>query len=677
MTTILLSKCLNKDTDTLGRWESMLFPVYKNHVIIGSMKNPSEILMEELEEEQKELRVSVLLTALTFVGLVTGVYLQFTGGAALVIAAAFIVAYLAGGLPAAKGAVSSLFKGSLDIDLLMVLAALAAAGVGEARDGAILLFLFSLASTLEGYAMGNTRRAVAALMNLRPDEANLEQVDGQIVRVKVEQLVIGQTVIVKAGERIPVDGVIIRGSSAVDQSPVTGESVPVDKMEADTVFTGSVNGYGVLAVTVQKLANQSTLARMIELVASAQAERSPSERFSEWFGSRYTVVVLVGSVTALGIFLLIGIPTAEALYKAATLLVVASPCAIVISVPAAVLSALAAAAHRGMLFKGGAALEEFGMTDIVAFDKTGTLTEGKMQVSVVSPLTLSEEALLQIAASLEAHSEHPLARSILEYAALKGIEPQGVEKTEAIPGKGLRAVISNETYWAGNRRMLQESGLTLDNTAHDTLAAIEAEGKTTIIVGSATEILGFIGISDTIRSTAVEAIANLRSAGIRRIVMLTGDHPTVAHAIGLELGIAPEDIYSDLLPEDKVTIIKEMREQGTIAFVGDGVNDAAALVTSHVGIAMGTAGSDVALEAADVALITDDLRKLQGAFQISKQANRIIKQNLIFAIGILTIMVIVTVFFYLPLPLGVIGHEGGTLIVVANGLRLLLWGRDQ
>lgn len=322
------------------------------------MKNPGEVLMAELEVERKELRLSAVLTAVTFIGLIIGVVLQFTGGTMLAISAAFIVAYLAGGLPAAAGALKSVLSGKLDIDLLMVLAALAAAGVGEARDGAILLFLFSLASTLEGYAMGNTRRAVVALMNIRPDEANSEQADGSLVRVKVEELTIGQTVLVKPGERIPVDGTILRGASAVDQSPVTGESVPVDKTIDDTVFAGSVNGYGVLAVTVTKLASQSTLARMITLVTEAQEQRSPSERFSEWFGSRYTVVVLVGSVAALAAFIAIGIPYAEAFYKAATLLVVASPCAIVISVPAAVLSALAAAARRGMLFKGGAALEE-------------------------------------------------------------------------------------------------------------------------------------------------------------------------------------------------------------------------------------------------------------------------------------------------------------------------------
>lgn len=635
--------------------------------------NPAAKLLEEIEEERKELRIKAILSAITLIGLVTGVYFQLTEGSSMWLTISFLAAYLAGGLPAADGAFRSLLKGKLDIDLLMVLAALAAAGVGEVRDGAILLFLFSLASTLEGYAMGNTKRAVVALMKLRPDEANLEQPDGQLITVKVEELSIGQTVIVKAGERIPVDGAISHGESAVDQSPVTGESVPVDKVVGDVVYAGSVNGHRVLKITVQKLSDQSTLARMIELVTSAQAERSPSERFSEWFGSRYTIFVLVGSIVALVVFILFGIPISEALYKSATLLVVASPCAIVISVPAAVLSALAAAAKSGMLFKGGASLEEFGSIDTIAFDKTGTLTEGKMHVTDVSPLNISETELLQIATSLEAHSEHPLARSILESAASKNIQPQGVENTESIPGKGMRAKMNGVIHWAGNRRMLEESGITLNESAQATLSGLESGGKTTIIVGNETEILGFIGIADTLRDTAKEALEELRKAGVKRIVMLTGDHASVAASIGAKLNIPVGDIYTGLLPEDKVTIVKELRASGTVAFVGDGVNDAAALATAHVGIAMGAAGTDVALEAADVALLSEDMRKIVSAFKLSKKANAIIKQNLIFAIGILSLMVLATIFSNLPLPYGVIGHEGGTLLVVANGLRLLFF----
>lgn len=641
---------------------------------MSSMKNPAEELLEELEEEKKSLRINAVLTTLTLVGLLAGVYAQYIDASVWWLSVAFGVAYLAGGIPAARGAIAELFKKKLDIDLLMVLAALAAAGVGEVRDGAILLFLFSLAGTLEEYAMGNTKRAVVALMQLRPDEANLEDDEGKTSRVAVETLQIGQVVVVKPGERIPVDGTVLSGVSAADQSSMTGESVPVDKEHGDSVFAGTVNGHGVLRVHVDKTAGHSTLAQMITLVTEAQAKRSPSERFSDWFGEKYTIVVLFGSFAALGVFILLGMEYGDAFYKAATLLVVASPCAIVISVPAAILSALAASAKRGMLFKGGAALETFAGVDIVAFDKTGTLTEGKMKVQRVVPFGIGETTLLQVAATLEANSEHPIAKSVLDYAAIQGVTPQAVDKAEALPGRGLIVVQNGVRYFAGNRKLLTELAIPLEDEVQVALTALEAEGRTAIIVGS-DRVLGVIGVSDTLRSSAKETIKELRKQGVKRIVILTGDHHAVAYQVGRELGIPEADIYADLLPTDKVAQVEKLRKEGTVSFVGDGVNDAAALATSHVGVAMGTAGSDVALEAADVALLSDDLNALLRARRLSLQANRIIRQNLAFALGILILMVITTIFFDLPLPLGVIGHEGGTLLVVANGLRLL-WQRD-
>lgn len=635
------------------------------------MKNPAEALMEELAEERKALKLDVLLTTITLIGLIAGIYVQVTDGAVIYEWIAFAIAFMAGGIPAAKEAFGSLLKGKLDIDLLMVLAAIAAALVGEARDGAILLFLFSLAGTLEAYAMGNTKRAVAALMELRPDEANLENGDGQLERVSVEALKIGQVVVVKPGEKVPVDGIIISGTSAIDQSSMTGESVPVDKDAGDNVFAGTVNGHGVLRVNVTKEASHSTLAQMIKLVTEAQSKRSPSENFSDWFGERYTILVLVGSILALVGFIVFGLPYEEAFYKAATLLVVASPCAIVISVPAAILSALAASARQGMLFKGGAALETFAKVDIIAFDKTGTLTEGKMKVAKVVPVGMEEKELMQLAASLEANSEHPLAKSILTHAATFGLYPKMVEKAVAVPGKGMFVTIEGQQYFAGNRKMLAEAGVAEDSITSKALADLEKEGRTAIIIGS-DKVLGVIGISDTIRKSAVETITALRKSGIKRIVMLTGDHTAVAHAVGAELGIKREDIFAELLPIDKVAMVDRLRAEGNVSFVGDGVNDAAALATSHVGIAMGTAGSDVALEAADVALLSDDLNALLRARKLSLQANRIIKQNLVFALSILVVMVVLTVFTdKLTLPLGVIGHEGGTLLVVLNGLRIL------
>ena len=628
--------------------------------------------MAELAEERKELRLGVILTTVAILGLIFGVYIQAIGGSGLMSGIGFGVSFLAGGLPAARSAFSGLRNGHLDIDLLMVLAAVGAALVGAPRDGAILLCLFSLAGTLEQYAMGSTKKAVVALMKLRPDEANLETKSGEVKRVAVDILQVNDVVIVKPGERIHIDGVVENGTSSVDQSSLTGESVPVDVTVSSAVFAGTVNGYSVLTVRVTKTASHSTLASMIKLVTEAQAKRSPSERFSDWFGERYTIVVLVGSLLGLLYFFGIGLPAAEAFYKAATLLVVASPCAIVISVPAAILSALAASARRGMLFKGGASLENFAKVRIVAFDKTGTLTTGRMEVVKVEAIDVSEAELLRIAAAIESQSEHPLARSIVTYARDHDVSPLSVLQATAVPGKGMTAVIDGVTYSAGNRALMLERGIDIDMATKQLLEQFESSGTTTIIVAS-TVVLGVFAIADTVRASAKQAIADLRASGIVKIVMVTGDNRSVALAVASQIGINADDVYAELLPADKVRIVENLKKEGTVAFVGDGVNDAAALVTAEVGIAMGAAGTDVALEAADVALLSEDLHKIVQARLLSQKTNTIIKQNLIFAIGILLLMVVTTIFFYLPLPLGVIGHEGGTLLVVLNGLRLLLW----
>ncbi|MES2748954.1 MAG: cation-translocating P-type ATPase [Patescibacteria group bacterium] len=635
------------------------------------MKNPAETLRQELADEQKELYKDAFLTLVAFVGLAVGIYVQVTEAPSLFMWIGFGLSFLAGGLAPAKQAVESLLAGKLDIDLLMVLAAIAAALVGAPRDGAILLCLFSLAGTLESYALGNTKKAVVSLMKIRPDEANRLSLSGEITVVPVENLVIGDVVVIKPGERVPIDGKISFGESSIDQSSITGESVPVDKIIGDTVFAGTVNGHGVLQVVVTQTASHSTLARMITLVTEAQAKRSPSERFSDWFGERYTLVVLVGSTLGLIGFLLVGFSLSDALYKAATLLVVASPCAIVISVPAAILSALAASARQGMLFKGGAALETFAHIDTIAFDKTGTLTTGKMQVMAMEAVSVEEAELMRIALALEVHSEHPLARSVVTYVREHNTSELVVTNAKAVPGKGIVATIDGRTYGAGNRALLRSMNVSIDNATEARIEAYETEGYTTILVASDT-LLGIFAIADSVRATAKETVAALRASGITRIVMVTGDNIRAAHHIARAVGIDEKDVYAELLPEDKVRVVEELKSVGRVAFVGDGVNDAAALVTAQIGIAMGTAGSDVALEAADVALLSDDLQKIVAARKLSQKTNSIIKQNLIFALGILVIMVIVTTFFYLPLPLGVIGHEGGTLLVVLNGLRLLL-----
>ena len=629
-------------------------------------------ILLEIEEERIELRVNIILTSITLLGLIGAIIITAMDGPLWAIVAAYLATYLAGGFRAAKEAFTELWHGSLDINLLMVLAALAAAAVGEARDGAILLFLFSLAGTLEGYAMGNTKRSVASLMKLRPDTARRKMDDGTTETVNVSELKIEDVILVRPGERIAIDGEIVSGSGAIDQSSVTGESVPADKVPGDKVFAGTLNQNAVLHIRVTAEASKSTLAKMIQLVTEAQETKAPSEQFSEWFGQRYTIVVLVGSVLSLGIFILIDIPLAEAAYKAATLLVVASPCAIVISVPAAVLSALAVAARNGVLFKGGAALEDFSNVKALAFDKTGTLTHGALYVTDVQQFVGTEEELIAIARTVEEHSDHPLAKSIVTYADEKKIASYSTTDTDMIPGKGI--ITTNETgerYWVGNISLLQKLQIEMTTEHSAALQKLEELGKTPVIVGVNTAIHGIIGLADTLRDTTRPVLDQLRKLGVQQLKMLTGDTQRVAEVIGKEAGFTSDHIHGSLLPEDKVNLVKDLQIKYKVAFVGDGVNDAAALATAQVGVAMGVAGSDVALEAADVALLSDDLRKLAFAYQLSKEMNKIIRQNLYFAVGIMILMIIVTIGWYLPLPLGVIGHEGGTLLVVANSLRLL------
>lgn len=630
------------------------------------------------QRDARALRLASLLTGLTGIGLLGGVLVSVLAPESEWAWAWFLLAYLAGGVPAGYSALQELVKGRLDIDLLMVLAALAAAAVGEPRDGAILLFLFSLAGTLEDYAMGRTKRAVASLMQLRPDSATRKVPHtNETEVVPVEALVPGDIVLIKPGERIAVDGVILRGSSAIDQAAITGESIPVDKGVGDPVFAATVNGYGALEVEVTKPASESTLARMVALVTEAQSQRAPSQRFSDWFGQRYTVMVLVGSGLALAIFFLLGMSSGEALYRAATLLVAASPCAVVISVPAAILSALAAAARGGVLFKGGAALEDFGTSTILAFDKTGTLTRGKPSVSDVMPFAGDAQELLRVAAAVEAHSEHPIAESIVTYAREQGLVPPPAEGVVAIPGQGVRGTIEGLPYWAGNRKLISAQGITLSPVHEAQLAALEAQGKSPILVGTNGHLLGLIAVTDTLRPSAAHALAELRRAGFARIVMVTGDHAQAALHIGEQLGLAAQDIFADLLPEEKLAVVEQLSREGKVAYVGDGVNDAAALARAHVGVAMGSAGSDVAIEAADVALLSDDLSRLVAARALAQRANRIVRQNLTFAVSVMVILVLFTLFGNLPLPLAVVGHEGGTLVVVFNGLRLLLTRHPQ
>ncbi len=575
---------------------------------------------------------------------------------------ALALAYLAGGLPAARAALADLWRRRiLDIDLLMVVAALAAAAVGAALEGAVLLALFSLSGTLEHRAMGRARRAVEALMQLRPDTALRLGADGAAQEVPVASLAPGDRVVLRPGARVPVDGKVLDGRGRVDEATVTGEARPVAKEPGAPLHEACVNLDGVLTMEVTRALADSTVARMIRLVTEAQAARAPSERFSDWFGQRYTLAVLAGAMLAFAAFALTGTPADQALYRAATLLVAASPCAVVISVPAAILSALSAAARGGVLFKGGAALERLASVRAFAFDKTGTLTTGRAELTGLCAADGNEQRLLSLFAGIEAQSEHPIAAALRRAARARGVAPAPVRDVHSHPSEGITGSNDEGPLWAGNARMASRMGALLE----------EATGDETVVwLGRGPRLLGRATVADAARDTSVAALRRLRATGAR-VVMMTGDRPEVARRIGRDLGFAENDIAAGLLPQDKVALVDGLARKGAVAFVGDGVNDAAALARADVGIAMGVAGSEVALQAADVALMAEDMGQLADAHRLARRTSRVIRQNLTFALGAMAVLVTGGMFFDLPLPLAVIGHEGGTLLVVLNGLRLL------
>ena len=576
----------------------------------------------------------------------------------------------------------------------MLAAALGAALIGEWTEGALLLFLFTLSGALETFAMGRTRKAIEALGKLRPETALVRRSDGVEEEVPVEQLLPGDVVLVKPGDRLPVDGLVIGGSSSVDQSTITGESVPVSKFPGEQVFAGTINGSGALAVKMTRPASESTLSRVIALVADAREDATPTQQFIDRFSQPYTYTVIGATVLAIVVPLFwMEEPFAVTLYRAMTLLVVASPCALIISTPASALSAIAAAARYGVLFKGGAYLELLGKTDAVVFDKTGTLTMGRTVVTNLHPLTNhTAENLLRMAASAETLSEHHIAKAVIEKARMLGLQLEKPIGFTAIPGEGITAQFARpthtETIYIGNDRLFLNHAMELSPAIRMIGATLQRQGKTVMLVVRRSrvedtlgadrdwEVMGYIAVADVLRTEAAESVRRLRANGIQRVAMMTGDNQAAADYIARQAGI--DEVYANLLPEHKLELVKKLREQHTVAMIGDGVNDAPALATAQVGIAMGAGGTDVALETADVVLMSSDLGRLPFTLQLSRKANQIIRQNVIFSIGVIVLLVLSTILapivwpgFLLPLPLGVVGHEGSTLIVVLNGLRML------
>lgn len=611
------------------------------------------------------VRRGFILTGVTLLGVIGGFAASARGIPALVWAG-WGAAFLAGGIPAARTALRTLrSERKLDVDLLMVVAALGAASVGQAGDGSILLFLFSLSNTLQDWAMGRTRQAVQALMALNPETATVLGPGGEERVVRTTSLTAGDLVVVRPGERFPADAVVESGYSSVDESTLTGESVPVEKEPGAAVYGGTLNGEGVLRVRVARSAGESALARLVRLVEAAQAEKSPTEEFAARLEGPYTIAVLLSVPIVFGALILLGFDGAGAWYRAMTFLVVASPCAVVISTPAAVLSAMAAGARAGTLFKSGAALEAFAGARIFAFDKTGTLTHGEMRLVRLHAFEGDDVLALALGAGLERHSEHPIARAIV--AAHEG-KPTSVQGVRAIPGQGIVGELATgERVWAGRRSLATAEGAVLDDEVERELAAWEADGLTTVLLGVGSSLAAIFGVADTPRREARAALAALRARG-HKIVLLTGDRAAVAGHIARDLGI--DEVRAELLPEEKLAAIRELQRGGRVAMVGDGVNDAPALTAADVGIAMG-AGSDVSLESADLVLMKNDLGRIAGAYDLARATARTIRFNLSFALGIIIVVGILALYGSVPLPVGVVAHEGGTIFVVLVGLRLL------
>jgi Cd2+/Zn2+-exporting ATPase len=607
----------------------------------------------------------------------------------------FLATYFFGGFFTVRTAISSTLRGKFEVDFLMLVAAAGAALIGRWAEGAVLLFLFSLGHALEEYALSRASKSIESLAELAPRSALVRRDSEEPIEVPVEEIVVGDVVVVRPNSRIPSDGFVATGVSAVDQSAVTGESIPVEKepvpdreralRTADTlpaanrVFAGTVNGSGVLEIVVTATAADSTLSKVVELVRTADQAASPTQQFIDRFQRWYVPAVILGvAVTLLVAMLAFAQPFADAFYLAMTVLVAASPCALAIATPAAVLAGVARAARAGVLVKGGAPLETLGKVKAIAFDKTGTLTWGMPQVTTVIPAEGTSEAeLIVTLIAVEALSDHPLAASIVRDLTPRVTESDPVEATDlaSVTGRGIRATIDGDSVEVGNLRMFDEQQLTLPPSLADAYTRVRDSGQTLVIVRRGDRFLGIVGVMDASRAESAQVLSALRDANIGQLVMISGDNQRVADAIGREVGV--DTAIGDLLPEDKVTQITRLAEtHRPIAMVGDGVNDAPAMARADVGIAMGAAGSTVALETCDIALMSDDLGRVPFAVRLSRATSRIIRQNLIASLAVVAFLIVAT-FVGLNIGAVVLIHEGSTLIVVANALRLLNFERGK
>ncbi|WP_031405187.1 heavy metal translocating P-type ATPase [Geobacillus vulcani] len=592
-----------------------------------------------------------------------------SGGMAV---AMYLAAIALGGYSLFWTGLRNLARWQLDMNTLMTIAILGAAAIGEWQEGAVVVILFAISEALERYSMDRARRSIASLLEMAPAAATIRR-GAEEVTVPVEDVRLGEVMIVKPGAKIPLDGVVVSGASTVNEAAMTGESVPSEKTVGDAVFAGTLNGEGFLEVKVTKRADETMLAKMIDLVEEAQAERAPSQAFIDRFALYYTPFIMIAALLVAVIPpLVVGGNWLDWVYRGLAVLVIGCPCALVISTPVAIVTALGHAARRGVLIKGGVYLEQIGRLRAVAFDKTGTLTEGKPSVTDVVVYEGGRERLLAVAAAIEKRSQHPLASAIVRLAEEDGVPffDVPVDDFQSLTGQGVKAVVGNETYYIGRPSLLASVLGRLPGEAEQRIAAFRQEGKTVMAIGTARRLLGLIAAADRLRPSAAATIAALPRLGIKEIAMVTGDHKQTAQAIGRQAGVSA--IRAGLLPEQKLAAIRELKQRyGITAMVGDGVNDAPALAAADIGVAMGGAGTDAALETADVVLMADDLRQLPYTVRLGRRTLSIIKQNIVFALGLKALALMAAIPGWLTLWLAVFADMGATLLVTFNSMRLL------
>ncbi|MBS7532033.1 heavy metal translocating P-type ATPase [Hazenella sp. IB182353] len=583
----------------------------------------------------------------------------------------FCMSYMIGGYIKAKEGIDQLLKERvIDVNFLMFLAAIGAASIGYWLEGGLLIFIFALSGAMETITLAKSERDLTKLIQMKPQFAHLYYSDDRIENIRIKKIKIGQKLLIKPGELIPVDGVIIKGSSDLNESMITGESMPVDKKAKDLVFSGAMNGAGSLIMEVTATADNSMFNRMIQLIEQSKQSLPPSQQKLEKLERYYVkgVLFLTASVFSVTYWLL-DWSFFSAFYRTMVFLVVASPCAIVVSIMPALLSAMSSGSRKGVLFKSGIPLESIGQTKVIAFDKTGTLTYGEAIVTDIKSCDreLDSQKILKIAASIENRSEHPIAKAIVKHAREKNIVLQSIHDFKSIVGHGVEATIQGTKWKLGKPGLFHADQIT--HAQSKWIKQLNSKGKTVILLEKNGGIVGIIALRDSIRSEAIKTIADLKQLGVH-IVMLTGDHSITANVIANEVGI--DQTYAQLLPDEKVNRIQALRHKyGRVAMIGDGVNDAPALSAADIGLAMGGKGTDIAMETADIILIKDDLRRLPDIIRLSRKMNRIIRQNILFAVFLIIMLICANFLQLINLPTGVVGHEGSTLLVILNGLRLL------